>query len=94
MVESTARFAQFEWDQAKTIFGDFRSRPTQNYGLWTKKNSVMKVVNMRGELRGPFAPPLQFRYPHCVPILVPIVLDRSHNLRMIREGRTNVTILV
>ena len=23
----------------------------------TKKNSVMKVVNMRGELRGPFAPP-------------------------------------
>ena len=54
----------------------------------------MKVVNMRGELRGPFAPPLQFRYPHCVPILVPIVLDRSHNLRMIREGRMNVTILV
>ena len=29
MVESTGRFAQFEWDQAKTIFGDFRSRPTQ-----------------------------------------------------------------
>ena len=59
-----------------------------------KKNSVMKVVNMRGELRTPFAPPLQFRYPHCVPTLVHIVLDRSHNLRMIREGRTNVTILV
>ena len=54
----------------------------------------MKVVNMRGELRTPFAPPLQFRYPHCVPVLVTIVLDRSHNLRMIREGRTNVTILV
>ena len=59
-----------------------------------KKNSVMKVVNMRGELRTPFAPPLQFRYPHCVPILVHLFLDRSHNLRMIREGRTNVTILV
>ena len=29
MVESTACFAQFEWDQAKTIFGDFRSRATQ-----------------------------------------------------------------
>ena len=57
----------------------------------------MKVVNRRGELRGPFAPsspPLQFRYPHCVPILVPMVLDRSYNLRMVREGRTNVTILV
>ena len=62
--------------------------------LGIKKNSRMKVVNMRGELRTPFAPPLQFRYPHCVPILLPIVLDRSHNLRMIREGRTNVTILV
>ena len=47
-----------------------------------------------GELRTPFAPPLQFRYPHCVPILVPMVLDRSHNLRMVREGRMNVTILV
>jgi hypothetical protein len=23
-----------------------------------------------------------------------MVLDRSHNLRMVREGRTNVTILV
>ena len=31
MVESTGCFAQFEWDQAKTIFGDFRSRATQNY---------------------------------------------------------------
>ena len=47
-----------------------------------------------GRAQDPLRPPLQFRYPHCVPILVPIVLDRSHNLRMVREGRTNVTILV
>ena len=30
MVESTRRFAQFEWNQAKTIFGDFRSSTTQS----------------------------------------------------------------
>ena len=47
-----------------------------------------------GRAQGPLRPPLQFRYPHCVPILVPMVLDRSYNLRMVREGRTNVTILV
>ena len=63
----------------------------------SKKNSVMKVVNMRsagGRVQEPPCPHLQFRYPHCVPVLLPMVLDRSHNLRMIREGRTNVTILV
>ena len=63
----------------------------------SKKNSVMKVVNRRsaGErVQEPPSPHLQFRYPHCVPILLPMVLDRSHNLRMVREGRTNVTILV
>ena len=47
-----------------------------------------------GRVREPPSPHLQFRYPHCVPILVPMVLDRSHNLRMVREGRMNVTILV
>ena len=48
----------------------------------------MKVVNMRvqeGRVQEPLRPPLQFRYPHSVPILVPMVLDRSHNLRMIHE---------
>ena len=63
----------------------------------TKKNSRTAVVNMRsagGRVQEPPSPQLQFRYPHCVPILVPMVLDRSHNLRMVREGRTNVTILV
>jgi len=63
----------------------------------TKKNSRTAVVNMRnagGGVQEPPCPHLQFRYPHCVPILVTMVLDRSHNLRMIREGRTNVTILV
>jgi hypothetical protein len=65
-----------------------------------KKNSVMKVVNMTrsagGESsgQGPLRPPLQFRYPHGVPIFIPMVLDSSHNLRMIHEGRTIVTILV
>jgi len=64
-----------------------------------KKNSVTKVVNVRsagGESsgQGPLRPPLQFRYPHCVPIFIPMVLDSSHNLRMIHEGRTIVTILV
>ena len=58
---------------------------------------IMAVVSMRsagGRVQEPPSPHLQFRYPHCVPILVTMVLDRSHNLRMIREGRTNVTILV
>ena len=62
-----------------------------------KKNSRMAAVSMRsagGRVQEPPCPHLQFRYPHCVPILIPMVLDRSHNLRMIREGRTNVTILV
>ena len=62
-----------------------------------KKNSRMAAVSMRsagGRVQEPPSPHLQFRYPHCVPILMPMVLDRSHNLRMIREGRTNVTILV
>ena len=64
---------------------------------WTKKNSRTAAVSMRsagGRVQEPPSPHLQFRYPHCVPILVPMVLDRSHNLRMVREGRTNVTILV
>ena len=63
----------------------------------TKKNSRTAVVSMRsagGRVQEPPSPHLQFRYPHCVPILIPMVLDRSHNLRMVREGRTNVTILV
>ena len=63
----------------------------------TKKNSRTAVVSMRsagGRVQEPPSPHLQFRYPHCVPILMPMVLDRSHNLRMVREGRTNVTILV
>ena len=58
---------------------------------------IMAVVSMRsagGRVQEPASPQLQFRYPHCVPILVTMVLDRSHNLRMVREGRTNVTILV
>ena len=46
----------------------------------------MAVVNMRsvgGKSSGALPPPaLQFRYRHCVPILVPIVLDRFHNLKM------------
>ena len=63
----------------------------------TKKNSRTAAVSMRsagGRVQEPPSPHLQFRYPHCLPILVPMVLDRSHNLRMVREGRTNVTILV
>ena len=62
-----------------------------------KKNSRMASVSMRsagGRVQEPPSPHLQFRYPHCVPILLPMVLDRSHNLRMVREGRMNVTILV
>jgi hypothetical protein len=47
-----------------------------------------------GRVQEPLFPHLQFRYPHCAPILVHLFLDRSHNLRMVREGRTNVTILV
>ena len=39
-----------------------------------------------GRVQEPPSPHLQFRYPHCVPILVTMVLDRSHNLRMVREG--------
>ena len=92
MVESTGCCWYFEWDQAKTIFGDFSSRATQIQRHQEKFRH--EGGELRGELRTPFAPPLQFRYPHCVPILAPMVLDRSHNLRMIREGRTNVTILV
>ena len=92
MVESTACCAQFEWDQAKTIFGDFRSRATQI------KRQQEKFRHEGGEQEGramaPYRTPLQFRYPHCAPILMPMVLDRSHNLRMVREGRMNVTILV
>ena len=63
----------------------------------TKKNSRAAVVNMRsagGRVQEPPSPHLQFRYPHCAPILMPMVLDSSHNLRMIHEGRTIVTILV
>jgi hypothetical protein len=59
-----------------------------------KKNSVMKVVNRRGELRTPFAPTSSSGTPHCVPILIPTVLDRSHNLRMVSEGRTIVTTIL
>ena len=65
--------------------------------MWTKKNSSTAAVSMRsagGRVQEPPSPHLQFRYPHCAPILLPMVLDRSHNLRMVREGRTNVTILV
>ena len=59
MVESTGRFAQFEWDQAKTIFGDFRSRATQI------KRQQEKFRHEGGEQEGramapyrtPFAPP-------------------------------------
>ncbi len=92
MVESTGRLAQFEWKQAKTIFGDFRSSPTQNYRHQEKFPD--EGGEHEGRAQDPLRPPLQFRYPHCVLILMPMVLDRSHNLRMVREGRTNVTILV
>ena len=96
MVKSTGCLWYFEWDRSETIFGNFSSRPTQI------QREQEKFRHEGGEQEGramapyrtPFAPPLQFRYPHCVPILVPMVLDRSHNLRMVREGRTNVTILV
>ena len=57
----------------------------------------MAAVSMRsagGRVQEPPFPHLQFRYPHCVPILITMVLDSSHNLRMIHEGRTIVTILV
>jgi hypothetical protein len=87
----------FEWDQSETIFGNFSSRPNQLRTKVSKKNFRMAVVSMRsagGRVQEPASPQLQFRYPHCVPILVTMVLDRSHNLRMVREGRTNVTILV
>ena len=63
----------------------------------TKKNSRMAAVSMRsagGRVQEPPCPHLQFRYPHCVPILISMVLDRSHNLRMVREGRTKVTIIL
>ena len=59
MVESTARFAQFEWDQAKTIFGDFRSSPTQNKVHQEKfpDGGGEHEECRRGEFRTPFAPP-------------------------------------
>jgi hypothetical protein len=38
-------------------------------------------------------PPL-FTHPLSIFVLVHLVLDSSHNLRMIHEGRTIVTILV
>ena len=89
---------------ASSIGGQVEPRPfleisaqDQLRSKGTKKNSRTAVVNMRsagGRVQEPPSPHLQFRYPHCVPILVPMVLDRSHNLRMVREGRTNVTILV
>ena len=92
MVESTGCLWYFEWDRSETIFGDFSSRPTQIQRHQEKFRH--DGGEHEGRAQGPLRPPLQFRYPHCVPILVPMVLDRSHNLRMIREGRTNVTILV
>ena len=92
MVESTSCLTQVEWDQAKTIFGDFSSSPTQIQR--GQEEFRHEGGEHEGRAQEPLRPPLQFRYPHCVPILVTIVLDRSHNLRMIREGRTNVTILV
>jgi hypothetical protein len=59
MVESTACFAQFEWDQAKTIFGDFRSRATQiKRGQEKFRHEGGEHEECRrGELRTPFAPP-------------------------------------
>jgi len=86
----------FEWDRSETIFGNFSENVVQNYRHQEKfrHEGGEHEECRRGELRTPFAPPLQFRYPHCVPILVPMVLDSSHNLRMIHEGRTIVTILV
>ena len=97
MVESTGRFAQFEWDRSETIFGNFSSRPTQiqrEQEKFRHEGGEQTGGESDGSLQDPLRPPLQFRYPHCAPILLPMVLDRSHNLRMVREGRTNVTILV
>ena len=36
MVESTGRLRYFEWDRSETIFGDFSSRPTQNFSYQEK----------------------------------------------------------
>ena len=96
MVESTARLRYCEWDRSETIFGDFSSRATQikSYQEKFRHEGGEQEGRAMAPYRPPFAPPLQFRYPHCVPILLPMVLDSSHNLRMIHEGRTIVTILV
>ena len=92
MVESTPRSWYFEWDRSETIFGNFSSRPTQIQRDQEKFRH--EGGEHEGRAQGPLRPPLQFRYPHCVPILMPMVLDSSHNLRMIHEGRTIVTILI
>ena len=75
-------------------------RDTQGWNQYKIEKKLKKnVQGEQGVQEGrvqepPPPPPLQFRYPHCVPILVPMVLGRFHNLWMLREGRTNVTILV
>ena len=73
--------------QLKTNSDPKGSRKIPSWRWWTGGESD-------GSLQDPLRPPFQFRYPHCAPILMPMVLDSSHNLRMIHEGRTIVTILV
>ena len=65
MVESTGCCAQFEWDQAKTIFGDFRSRPTQI------QRDQEKFPDEGGEHEGSAQDPLRPPPPVQVPPLRP-----------------------
>ena len=95
MVESTGCLRYFEWDRSETIFGNFSENVVQN--KWAKAKHVRKRSKWR-----PNPPPKKLRVHDPPPVhppplhlcLGPFVLDSSHNLRMIHEGRTIVTILV
>ncbi len=97
MVELTVCTTQFEWDHAiKTIFGDFRSSPTQiqrDQEKFCHEGGEHEVCR-RGEFRSPSAPPSSSGTPTVSQSWSLMVLDSFHNLRMIHEGRTNATILV
>ena len=69
MVESTGCFAQFEWDQAKTIFGDFRSSPTQNNSYQEKFRH--EGGEHEGRAQDPLRPPPPVQVPPLRPNLAP-----------------------
>jgi hypothetical protein len=72
----------FEWDRSETIFGNFSKNFCQNDDGGPK---IRKII--------PGSPTL-FAHPLFIFVLADSNMDSSHNMRMIHEGRTTVTILV